>query len=236
MKHYGKTILLLSLVIASCSHKTAPQPNEEENIDSLEVNDDDYGMQWPILHKLKTADGQTRLFYQQHDNSQYALYTLWTKLQGQDDSLAQRIATPYCRYEDGDDFYENGIEDPFYFTVSPDKQNLYVVACIHANSNGWTTNYQLYRINCQSLETKLLTECAAIAVTDNGFTIVKCRCKNQDTATCTAEEVWVMHDEHLDWNGKVTSSDKREYGYEEMDKRYQTPGTEYWYLRGFKTY
>ena len=141
----------------------------------------------------------------------------------------------YPRYEDAPDYYAyiGGCPRPFYTLPSPDGKYLYVVTGVHANSNGWISEYQLFKVNCETFDAKYICECAAIAVVNDGFVIAKARLTNEDTATCTADEIRVMHDEHLDWNGKIISIDEAEYDYKTMDKKYQT--SEYTLIKGFIT-
>ena len=209
----------------ACTPKTSTQENEPHQV---YVADD--SILWPVLYEMKTENGTFRQFYQKNYDG---YYTLWTKMSNEHDSLAIRLETPYFRYEGSGDFYDEGTPDAFYYTTSTDQKYLYVVACVHANSNGWTDNYQLYKINCRNLDVTLIADCAAIKVTERGFTTVLCRCVNEDSALCTSDQIWVMHDVHLDWEGNVVSIDEREYDYNEMEERFLTPGTEYWYIRGF---
>lgn len=107
-----------------------------------------------------------------------------------------------------------------YYTISPDRRYLYILGYVCANSNGWTVNYHLYKVDCKSLKIKEIAKCAAIKKTKRGFMIAKCRITNEDTAKCTADEIWLIHDVNIDWNGRVISSDKKEYDYAEMERRY----------------
>lgn len=183
-----------------------------------------------VLHAFKKDDGSIRIFYQVKDTD---FYKLWTKLTTEDDSLAQFISTPYDRDDDGEPYYTNGICEPFYYTVSPDKKNLYVVASIHACGSGWISEYQLFKIDCLTLEVRMIAECAAIKTTTAGFTVAQCRCTNKGIGVSSCDEIWVVHDEYLDWNGNITSVDTMEYRYSEMEHRYATPDKEYWYIKGF---
>ena len=81
-------------------------------------------------------------------------------------------------------------------------------------------NYHLYKLDCESLKMNNIASCAAIKKTKRGFMIAKCRITNEDTAKCTADEIWLIHDELIDWNGKKIYSDKKEYDYAEMERRY----------------
>lgn len=143
------------------------------------------------------------------------------------------IELKYPRYEEIDDFFAfiGGIPDHILYLPSADKKSLYLVTRVHANSDGWASEYQLFILNCETLEAKYICECAAIATTNNGFRIAVARLTNEETATCTADEIWVMHDEYLDWKGNVTRIDKKEYDYKVMDEKYKTG--EYTYVKGF---
>ncbi|MCQ2246467.1 MAG: hypothetical protein MJZ69_06745 [Bacteroidaceae bacterium] len=61
----------------------------------------------------------------------------------------------------------------------------------------------------------------------------KARQTNPDTAISTADEIWVMHDVYLDWEGKVVKENKKEYDYNTMSSMCSTPNREFWQVRGF---
>lgn len=190
-----------------------------------------------VLHTIKTEDGSTRVFYQEDFGNQYQLFSkLMDEEVKRDENYINNnwIHLSYDRYNDGYDFYGDGFPDPFFYTVSPDMKKLYVVACIHANSSGWITEYQLYKVDCYTLDVNMIAECAAIEATEDGFTVVQCRCINDGLGVRTSDQIWLMHNEKIDWDGNVNSVSKVEYGHEEMYRRYATPDREYWYLRGFK--
>lgn len=146
---------------------------------------------------------------------------------------SQFITLAYQRYNDAPDFFAEigGIPGLSHYTVSKDKRYLYVVTRVHANSNGWTTEYQLFKVDCETLDAQFVCECAAIASVDTGFIIAVARITNEDTATCTADEIWVMHDEYLDWDGNVTKVSKQEYSYKAMEDKYLQG--EYTLIKGF---
>ena len=143
------------------------------------------------------------------------------------------IQLKYPRYEDDEDFfsYIGGIPNYILYLPGADNKTLYIVTRVNANSNGWTTEYQLFTVNCETLEAKFICDFAAIATTDEGFRIAVARLANEDTSTCTADEIWVMHDEYLDWNGKVTRVDTAEYDFEMMEEKYLRG--EYTCVKGF---
>ena len=60
----------------------------------------------------------------------------------------------YGRYEEVPDYFDylGGIPDMSHYRVSKDKRNLYVVTRVHANSNGWVTEYQLFLFKFRKLK------------------------------------------------------------------------------------
>ena len=113
----------------------------------------------------------------------------------------------YDRYNDGENFPTY----PVGYKSSPDGKYLYIITCVHANSDGWVTEYQLHRFNKDTKELRFITDCAGIKVSSTGFTIAKCRCINQDTAEGTVDEEWLAHDEKYSWDGIRGSEFSDEY-------------------------
>lgn len=151
------------------------------------------------------------------------------------DDLSTSTIIPllYPRYENHPDFFEfiGGCPNQFHYLPSQDKKSLYLVTRVQANSNGWTSEYQLFKVDCETLEARFICDCAAIKATDKGFTVAQCRLTNRETATCTADEDWVMHDEYLDWDGNIVQVKEKEYGIRMMSiKYYSAPNT---YVKGF---
>lgn len=238
-----KVSLFLSLLVfcCSCNNKSRiesqgldnsnTEANEQnsgsENLEcSVNVLDDD---SLEIFHRYKQADGQERIFYQERIEGMFQLYS---KIYHSSEPPT-RICTEYYRYHDGQDFYSDGAPSSYLYTISPDKKSVYVVANSWANSNGWTTNYQLFRIDCITLESELLVECAAIRAKKDGFTVAQARLTNEAEAKCTGEEIWVMHDENINWEGKVLSKSPKEYDYDEMEKKYHDPNTDFGGVQNF---
>lgn len=242
-------IIASILVTMGCSNSQTNNSASEDDtlsvdstkVDSLEVQDelvesqpkpkiiDINGHEAKLLYSFVTGDGIVRDFYQVEVDGCYQLYC-------KDDAIkkTRRIETPYDRYDSGDDFYENGFYDPFLYTTSPDGRYLYLVSDIHANSNGWTQEFQLHMIDCERMNDQKIADCAAIKKTDEGFTVAGCRLTNGDTATCVADEVWLMHDAKIDWEGNQLFDDRdNEYDYETMEKKYSNSKRDYWYVRGF---
>lgn len=137
----------------------------------------------------------------------------------------------YDRYGDGQNMFRECCYCPPHYRVSPNRKSFFMATCIHANSNGWTTNYQLAMVDAATATTQFMGDYAAIRATKKGFVCAVARQTNEDVATCTADEEWVMHDIHIDWSGRVTRVDDWEYDYAEMERRYSS-GT-YMMLKGF---
>lgn len=96
---------------------------------------------------------------------------------------------------------------------------LFLVGDFKPNSNGWTCRFPVYRINTDDFTMKYVYAGAAIRFTPKEIVIAGARLTNED-AECTADQVWVMHDVHFDVNGNKIREDKKEYDFEEMERRY----------------
>lgn len=184
-----------------------------------------------LLHVYTAKNGIKKEFYQCESKS---LYQLLCREVGTDHITW--IQTLYDRYnEPGYEYYQYGTEGPFLYTTSPDNSNLYVLADIHPNSNGWVTKHQLFKIDCESLSATIIADCAGIEATPNGFTIAECRLVNEDTSTSIADQIWLIHDVQIDWNGNRIFDDKdNEYDYMAMDAKYSSPHLQFWRAKGFK--
>lgn len=238
-----KVSLLLSLLVFCCSCNNRSR-NESQGLENsnTEANEQDYGSEnlecsvnvldddsLAIFYRYKLDDGQERIFYQERIEG---LFQLYSKIYHNTEPPI-RVTTEYDRFHDGQDFFSDGAPSSYLYTISPDKKSVYVVANSWANSNGWTTNYQLFRIDCITLESELLVECAAIRATKDGFTVAQARLTNEAEAKCTADEIWVMHDENINWEGKVVSKSSNEYDYDEMEKKYHNPNTVFGEVQNF---
>lgn len=228
-------ITLLALALAACSKPAKTMPSEEQpTADTVQLSDTLSFIEKKI-YTFTCADGHKRAFYDIYWNREGNEFAHDLGVQDNDDSKTNRILPlVYQRYEDVPDFFAfiGGCPKQFQYTVSPDKKYLYIVTCVMANSNGWTSEYQLFKVNCETEDIQFFCDCAAMAVTDSGFTVVQARLTNRDEATCTAEEIWVMHDEHLDWDGSVLCVSNDEYDYDTMEQKYSNG--DYSFLKGFK--
>ena len=245
-----KTIIIFALNIAliisfaSCNarHTTSPQRAvERKTTDSLD-NKAHHEWIYNTLYSIVLQDGRRRTFVDVYSHisdyreDYHALFAIdenpiWDLSRKHMDTTF--IYTKYPRYEDIEDFfyYIGGIPNHILYLPSPDNKSLYIVTRVNANSNGWITEYQLFIVDCETLKARFIRDFAAIAVTANGFSIAVARLTNRETATCTAEEIWVMHDEYLDWNGNVVNVSKKEYDYKKMKRKYQSG--EYTFVKGF---
>ena len=97
--------------------------------------------------------------------------------------------------------------------------SVYVIGDLVPNSDGWTVRYQLYKVDCQTLETKHIGDFAAIQFEDNGFRAATTRLTNPD-ATCTADEVFAIQDNYYNYDGTLIRKGENEYPYDDMIKEY----------------
>ena len=97
----------------------------------------------------------------------------------------------------------------------PKDSCVYVIGDLVPNSDGWTVRYQLYRVNAQTLETKHIGDFAAIHFEDDGFKAATARLTNPN-ATCTADEVFAIHDNYYNYDGTFIRKSENEYTYNDM--------------------
>lgn len=181
------------------------------------------------LYSYNMPDGKVRVFFELMGEYGLNLYTMTYT-----ESKPNKLELVYDRYHDGDNFLADGWMTPLYYKVSPDGKSLYVVSRMHANSDGWITEYQLFKIDCETLKSKLLAECAALEATEKGFTIAVARLTNEDTAQFTYQEVWVMHDVQLDLDGNTVATSSQEYSSEQMHDRFAVDAKGYHLVKGFQ--
>lgn len=102
-----------------------------------------------------------------------------------------------------------------------------------SNSNGWTIGYQLYRTDCATACSTFICDCAGVKTTSKGIICAIARLTNEDTAWCIADQVWVMHDVYIDWQGRITKICEEEYDYQEMVNRFGSGPDKDPYIKGF---
>lgn len=145
--------------------------------------------------------------------------------------LAEKVYknSHYDRYKEGKDFPTY----PVAYAMSPDSNYFYVVTCVHANSNGWTSEYQLQRYNIRTGKQKFIIDCAGVMANSNGIRVADCRLANEDKNPCTADEIWMMHDIYYRWNGTVELNDtSMEYNYSTFRVRYINKDEDYCFVKG----
>ena len=233
MKFASFILVITALVTVGCNAVSGSRDSAMEH-DSAAVSADERIVPVVLpdsaleLNRYLVGNGAERVFYELKEELDYNLFF-------QDGGKApQRLELVYDRYDNGHNMLEDGWPIPLYYNVSPDRQSLYVVSRMLANSDGWVTEYQLFKIDCKSLNIELLADCAAIEATDNGFTIAVARLTNEDTAQFTYQEIWMMHDEKLDWNGNNIGKSKKEYSYDQMIKRFAIDADGNHLVKGFQ--
>lgn len=233
MKKSQLVVVVVSLLLTGCGNGNRNKEPEKQESEKWTVkNDYDLGkssggvimpadslsQQIPIIiHRYICEDGHARLFgflcWKKTDWEFWGRKVVFVKEENSQDDI---FLPDLCGYP----YYDPEWPDLSHYLVSEDKKSLYIVAQPHANSNGWIWNYHLFKFDCETLEMIFICAGAAIAATKEGFTIAVARLANADTARSTADEIWVMHDEYLDWNGYVTKVWQNEYNYSVMEERY----------------
>ena len=208
-------ITVLVITFASCG-----------KIHTQESSNDGAISNWDTIYTYSCQNGCTRTFCDTYCSGNHFLFAM----DKNDFKDAHLVDLVYHRY-DSTNFLEDGNPCALSYLPSPDGRYLYIVTRVFANSNGWTTEYQLFKVDCETLDAKFICDCAAIAVIDAGFVVAQARLTNRETATCTADEIWIMHDVYFDWEGRLTRISSEEYDYEAMDEKYQSG--EYSYVKGF---
>lgn len=229
-------VAVLVIALGSCGKQNQQTVRVTPCTNNPLIDDDTLSEGWIVdsVYTYICADGNKRLFVDVY----YHVPNFWEDYHGLfavDDNPSDTtyVKMQYPRYEGEDDFfaYIGGVPDHLLYLPCEDNNSLYVVTQVNANSNGWTAEYQLFIVNMESLEAQYIADFAAIEVVNNGFRIAVARLTNEETATCTAEEDWVMHDEYLDWSGKVICVDDEEYDYLTMVDKFLNG--EYTYVKGF---
>ena len=193
---------------------------------SESISNDSSVSHWDSIYTYRCTNNLSRVFYDVHGSGNHFLYAL----DNNDYKDAHLVDLVYHRY-DSTNFLKDGNPCTLSYLPSPDGRYLYIVTRIFANSNGWTTEYQLFMVDCEILEARFICDCAAIAATNTGFVVAQARLTNRETSTCTAEEIWVMHDVYFDWKGKLNRISSEEYDNEAMDEKYQS--SEYTHIKSF---
>ena len=98
------------------------------------------------------------------------------------------------------------------------RDNIFIVGDLHANSNGWTENYTIHRLNVKTLKLEFIDSAAAVYFEKNGFKIARCRLTNPEA--CTADQKWLIHNCYYNSEGKRIKEDRKEYKPRHMEEEY----------------
>lgn len=96
--------------------------------------------------------------------------------------------------------------------------NIFIVGDLHANSNGWTENYTIHRLNVKTLKLEFIEYAAAVHFEKDGFKIAQCRLTNPEA--CTADQKWLIHNCYYNSEGKRIKADRKEYKHRHMEEEY----------------
>ncbi|MCQ2238251.1 MAG: hypothetical protein MJZ73_03350 [Bacteroidaceae bacterium] len=173
-----------------------------------------------VVYEFDLPDGRHRTIFcgsEPDENGSKFLYAATHK--GKGDPQIKKIAIKYDRYNDGYDFFSEGfMEYPRYILLP--NNNIYLLTRIFANS-GWQTEFQLYLLDCKTLKSEFIVDCAAARGTDDGgVTVAIAKLTNEDTASYSAEQIWLMHDLHYNNSGNPISVGDKDYSYSDMIKMY----------------
>lgn len=232
MKHttYSISLLMLLMSLFSCNQRpkastsdsTTPIENTAvaDTIIVEEIAKIDYDT--TILYRY-VSDSIVRIFYDLYDGYLYRVIEVITYLRDNDDKGSS--------LQFSEEF--KGAKKRYY--VDSVTGNFYAVCIYHSNGHDWPWSYSVMKYN---LQTGNLSDefglGAAIRLDKNGFTVAEARLTNEATATCTADEIWLMHDVKLDWNKDTISVSSKEYDYQTMVKRFRTPDSDdTQYVKGF---
>lgn len=233
----GLAVVVGGIMYSNGNHNKVEQaPAEDtavvdytEDISDVPQQDDDIMNTDPdIILTARLSDGNIHEFYQVYADYKY---TLHTRIKGENKS--EVIGFSYTRYQDNEPFYTDGFPAHIRYIVSKDKRFIYVVAAIQACGSGWTTEYQIFKVDVETKKSKILVECAAIEAVSDGFIVAKARCTNEDTAKGGYDLIWVLHDEKIDFDGNTVYVSEKEYDPDVMTKRFSSDTETD--LKGFKS-
>lgn len=205
---------LLVLFLVSCVSKTkVPKIDSRSVIQKEEIVQ---SLHPDTILITRLDDGRIHEYYQVY--SDYS-YNLRTRIKGEENDEVIRFT--YYRYENSEPFYTDGFMAPISYVLK-NKNHLYIISDICPNSDGWVTEYQIFKVDLKTNKTKFLVDCAAVEAVSDGFIVAQARLTNEDTAKCTADEIWLMHDEKINFDGKVVSVSDQEYDYATMERRFSS--------------
>lgn len=173
-----------------------------------------------VVYEFDLPDGKHRTIFNGREPDEYGSRFLYAATyDGNGEPQVKKITITYDRYDNGSDFFSDGFMEYPRFIVLPNNK-IYLLTRIFANS-GWQTEFQLYLLDCKTLKSEFIVDCAAARGTDDGgVTVAIAKLTNEDTASYSAEQIWLMHDLHYNNSGNPISVGDKDYSYSDMIKMY----------------
>ena len=86
---------------------------------------------------------------------------------------------------------------PLYCYLNADSRYVFIVKCTCTGIEGWTKQYQLFKIDCHTRKAEFILDCAAIAVNEQeSFVVARGRVANAEYVSSPADEIWAFHEYH----------------------------------------
>ena len=159
MKMYSKicAFVLIVFALSACQKPSDSQQTDLSKVDTVWLSDTEYFIEKNI-YNFTCADGHKRAFYDLCFATEYNMGHYLGAQDNEDSKTNHFLSLEYQRYEDDPDFFEyiGGCPVLFHYITSQDKNYLYIVTGVMANSNGWTSEYQLFKVNCETEEVQFI--------------------------------------------------------------------------------
>ena len=128
-----------------------------------------------------------------------------------DEGRDRRIPFVYDRYGDDENFVENGFPFGMWYTVHPATKSLFLVSNMQACSSGFLTEYQLYKVDMNTLDVVFVTDCAGVAKTEDGFSVVQGLITNLGTAHYAYQYKYRFYTDLYDWGGRIVKKNYQSF-------------------------
>lgn len=217
--------LTISTLLIGCCNSARNVEQSISRAEPLDMQGVSHVSKQPLYH-YTCEDGQTRVFndmYLMNDGELFGIHELVVR-DNDDMTTDSLLPLVYPNFKERPDAYvfEAGCPTQLYYRIAPDEKKLFVVTCYMAKDKGKATQFQLFKVNCETKESQFLYDCIAVQATDSGFTMAKCRTdKNENLA---------IHNEYIDWEGNRMRVEREEYDYEALHQMYMENNS---YIRGF---
>lgn len=197
------SLICLFLLVVSCRQENRNSPEMADEAILTEVSDivpteEDSG----VVERLTLFEKLGRELYIERDSARSYCYQV------------KNGVRETVRF--GNDYLDDGA---FMLTAHKYGKFVYIVGDVMPNGNGWTTRFYMYQINTDDFAVKFICSGAAVRFKPDEIVVAEARLTNED-AERSADEIWLMHDVHYDTNGRLTRKDKREYDFQEMERRF----------------